>query len=330
MSKLPIMIACNDYDRVQPIRDGSIQVEGCETNFLTLVSEEIFERAHHGAQFDVCEMSMSRFMIRKSRGDDAYVGLPVFISRSFRHNAIYIRTDRGIKEPADLRGRLVGVPEYQMTAAFWARGILADEYGVQPSDIRWRNGGLETPGRQEMVKLTLPADVELKSIPQDRTLDELLAAGELDAIIASKRPKCFVNGHKHVARLFPNFRQVEQAYYRKTGIFPIMHLIGIRRELAERHPWLAPSVYKAFDAAKRAAIPRLAEVGVNHDTLPWLQAEVEETKALMGDDYWPYGVAANRKSLDAMLRYMSDQGLVARPLTIDELFVPGADAQFKR
>lgn len=330
MSKLSLTVACNDADRVRAIKDGTIQIEGCDVNFFPLVSEEVFHRAHHGQQFDVCELSMSRYLISTSRGDSPYYAVPVFLSRVFRHNSIYIRNDRGITSPADLRGRLVGLPEYQMTAAFWVRVIFSDEYGVPPNQIKWRGGGLEMAGRHEMLKINLPKDVDLQSIPEDRTLSEMLAAGDLDAVIASKRPSCFTKGHPKVSRMFPNYREAERAYFKKTGIFPIMHVLGIRRELVEKHPWLAASVYKAFLEAKQAVMPQLAEIGVLSVTLPWLIAEFEETKEAMGEDYWPYGADANRKTVDAMIRHALEQGLISRSVSYDELFVPGADIQFKR
>lgn len=330
MAKLKLTVACNDYDRTRGLKDGSIPIEGCEINLFNFSSEEIFFRTHHGQQFDICEMSMSRYLINTSRGEGDYAALPVFLSRMFRHSAIYIRTDRGIKTAADLRGKLVGVPEYQMTAALWTRGLLEDQYDVKPQEIHWRNGGLEMAGRTELLDLDLPKSIDLQSIPSDRTLSELLASGELDAVIASKRPSCFSKGHPHVARLFPDYRQAERDYFKQSRIFPMMHVLGVRRTLLEEHPWLADSVYKAFLEAKQACLPRLAEFGIMIDTLPWLAAEVEETKAIMGEDYWPYGIEANRVTIDAMLRYSYSQGLSARLLTIDDLFPFGGDEAYKR
>ncbi len=330
MAKLSLTMAFNDYDRVRGLGDGTVPVEGCDVNLLTLSpSEEIFFRAHHGAQFEVSEMSMSRYLISTSRGKRNYIAIPVFISRTFRHGAIYIRTDRGIARPEDLRGKLVGVPEYQMTAALWVRGLLADEYGVPARDLRWRNGGLEMPGRVELLDISLPENVELQPIPAGRTLSGMLADGELDAVVASKRPSS-VADHPHIARLFPDYRARERDYFSRTGIFPIMHVVVIRKDVLERHRWLPDSLYKAFVAAKDRSVSRLAEFGVMHDTLPWLAAEVEETRAVMGEDYWPYGVEANRTTLEAMMRYVADHGLATRAPTLEELFPLRPDIQFKK
>jgi 4,5-dihydroxyphthalate decarboxylase len=330
LTKLALTIACNDYDRTRALSEGQVLVEGCDINVINLGSEEVFYRTHRGAQFDVCEMSMSRYLINTGRGESSYVAIPVFLSRTFRHSAIYIRTDRNIATAADLKGRAVGVPEYQMTAALWVRGLLEDQFGVRPADIRWRNGGLEMAGRTELLDLDLPEGVDLQPISANRTLSQALADGEIDALIASKAPSCFTAGHPQVARLFPDYRAAERDYFRQTRIFPIMHVVAVRRELLEQNPWLATSLYKAFLEAKQACLPRLAGFGVMIDTLPWLAAEVEETKALMGDDYWPYGVEKNGVVLEAMTRYAHNQGLTAQRLGIADLFPFGGDDSFKR
>ena len=329
MPKLALTLACDDYDRVRGIRDGEVPVEGCEVNFLSLIPEETFFRHNQNDQFDVCEMSVSRYLMRRSRGTLPYIAIPAFVSRVFRHNAIYIRTDRGIKAPADLRGRLVGVPEYQMTAALWVRGLLADEYGVKPSDIRWRSGGLRMAGRREMLKLDLPKEIELQQIPSDRTLLELFDTGELDALVSPYMPPSFAAGEPSVARMFPDYRAAERAYFRKTGLFPIMHLVVVRQKLVEENPWLPSSLFKAFVAAKDKAVHKLSEFGSNYATLPWLAADVQETRELMGDDYWPYGIEANRKTIEAMARYSYEHGLSARLMRVDELFACGTEEQFK-
>jgi 4,5-dihydroxyphthalate decarboxylase len=280
----------------------------------------MFHRAFSTQDFDVTELSFSSTLIQTARGACPYVALPAFVSRLFRHSAFYIRTDRGIRDPRDLKGKTVGVPEYQMTAALWARGILADEYGVQASDIKWRNGGLEQPGRRERTPISLPPTIELKPLGPDGTLSGALASGALDAVIAARPPSCFTTGQPNVARLFPDYRAVEEAYFRKTGMFPIMHLIGVRRSLVERHPWLAASVYKAFVAAKRLCMAELKQIGHLHATLPWLVSEVEAAERLMGTDYWRYGVAENAREIVAMIRYSHAQGLIERVLAPTELF----------
>ena len=239
MAKLPITIASWNYDRVQPIIDGRVTVEGCEVNYLALRPEETFHRAYINREFDVSEIGFSAYIIATSRGESDYVALPVFLSRLFRHSAIYIRTDRGIKGPKDLAGRKIGVPEYQMTAAMWARGMLQDQYGVKPKDIQWRQGGLESPGRKDKMAMNLPAGFPLESIGPDRTLSGMLAEGTLDALITAEAPSCYGDGKSPVARLFEDYEAAERAYFKETGLFPIMHALGIRKDVHERHPWLA-------------------------------------------------------------------------------------------
>jgi 4,5-dihydroxyphthalate decarboxylase len=317
---IPITIACGNYDRVAAIRDGRVRVEGCETTFLPMEPEEVFFRAFRYAEFDVCELSFSSYMMVTSRDESPFIGIPAFVSRVFRHSGIYVRTDRSIETPADLKGKLVGLPEYQMTAPVWIRGMLEDEYGVRPQDIHWRNGGQEEPGRDERTPLELTNGVDLQSIPADRTLVELFEAGELDALMTARAPSCFVEGKPNIARLFPDYRAVEKSYYRKTGLFPIMHLIGIKKELAARYPWLPGSLYKAFLEAKEIALSEVREVAALNVTLPWVEAEALETIDLMGQDYWRYGVKDCAHEIEAITRYSHDQGLSARKLSAEDLF----------
>ena len=320
--KVRLTVACGDYDRVAAIKDGRVEVEGCEVVFLPMEPEEVFFRAFRYQEFDACELSFSSFMIVTSRGASPFVGIPAFVSRVFRHSGFYIRTDRGIEEPADLRGKTVGVPEYQMTAPVWMRGILEDEYGVKPIDIHWRSGGQEEPGRDERTPLTLTNGVDLQPIPEDRTLVEMFEAGELDALMTARAPSSFVRGAPGVARLFPDYRRVERAYYEKTRMFPIMHLMGVRKELAERYPWLPGSLYKALLEAKNLALDAVREIAALNVTLPWVEAEALETRALMGADYWRYGVAECAHEIEALARYSYDQGLSERRLTAEDLFAP--------
>jgi 4,5-dihydroxyphthalate decarboxylase len=324
MPQLELSIATGDYDRVRAIKDGRVRVEGCTVRYLTPALEELFIRALIGAEFDACEVSLSSYLIALSRGTTPYRALPLFLSRVFRHSSIYIRTDRGIATPEDLRGKRVGVPEYQMTAALWARGLLEDEYGVKPSDIVWRNGGLEQAGRTEKLALELPPDVKLTPLGPGETLSAMLAEGKLDALVSPRTPSCFGKA-PNVARLFSDYRAAERAYYKKTGLFPIMHVLAVRAELLKQHPWLASSLFTAFRQAKDIAIRELEEIGAYNVTVPWLASELADIRAVLGDDYWPYGLAKNRRSLEAALRYSHAQGLSARPLTIEEAFVPDLD-----
>jgi len=325
MPSLDISIATGDYDRVRAIKDGRVAVQGCAVRYLTPALEELFIRALIGAEFDACEVSLSSYLIALSRGKTPYRALPVFLSRVFRHSAFYIRTDRGIRAPEDLKGKTVGVPEYQMTAALWARGLVEDEYGVKPSDILWRNGGLEQPGRVEKLALDLPPEVKLTPIGPGETLSAMLADGKLDALVSPRAPSCFTRKAPAVARLFPEYRAAERAYFKKSGLFPIMHVLVAREELLRQHPWLASSLFTAFRQAKDIAIRELEEIGAYNVTVPWLAAELAEIRAVLGEDYWPYGLEKNRRALEAALRYSHGQGLSARKLTIEEAFVPDLD-----
>jgi len=322
MSRLPITIATWDYDRVRALVDGRIRVEGCDVNYITMPVEEILERAFFHHEFDVAEIGFSPYLIALSRGVAPYVAIPAFLSRMFRHSAIYIRTDRGIQGPGDLKGKRIGIPEYQMSAAMWARGLLRDEFGVAAADINWVQGGLETPGRRDKFPLNLPDGFPLVSAADNETLSQLLADGDLDAVISARQPSCFGADRPLIRRLFPDYRGAERDYFRRTGVFPIMHAVGIRRDVLDKHPWLPASLYKAFVQAKRLADAEFAEVTALKIGLPWLSAEFDATREVMGNDFWPYGVAPNRKTLELMARYSCEQGLAVRPVAVEEMFAP--------
>jgi 4,5-dihydroxyphthalate decarboxylase len=321
MSRLPITVATWDYDRVRPLVDGRVRIEGCDVNYMTMPVEECFERAYFHGEFDVAEIGFSPYLIALSRGVAPYVAVPAFLSRMFRHSAVYIRTDRGIEGPADLRGKTVGVPEYQMSAVMWVRGFLQDEFGIAAKDINWVQGGLESPGRRDKFPLNLPEGFPLSSA-NGEPLSVMLADGRLDAVMSARRPSCFVAGHPKVRRLFPDYRAAEQDYYRRTGIFPIMHAVGIRKDLMEHHPWLAASVYKAFVQAKRLSDAEFAETTALKIGLPWVTAEYDSTREVRGEDFWSYGVGPNRRTLTSMARYSHEQGLAVRLLTVEEMFAP--------
>ncbi|MDE0060172.1 MAG: ABC transporter substrate-binding protein [Defluviicoccus sp.] len=322
MALLPLTMTFWDYDRVRALADGRVRIEGCDAVHFDLDIHDIFFRAIRNREFDVTELSFSSYMMMVDRGDPPYVAIPVYLSRMWRYSAIYIRTDRGIQAPEDLKGREVGVPEYQVTAALAARGMLSDEYGVKASDISWRTGGIEDPGRPEKLALDLPPGIACSPIPPDKSLSGMMAAGELDAMVSPLPPSCFTRGHPDIGRLFPGFRALEKAYWKKTGIHPIMHVAAIRRELVEEHRWLANNVFDAFDKAKAMVMPGLANFGAVKATVPWLAAEIEETVALMGEDWWPYGIERNVKSIETMARWSHEQGLSRRRLAIADLFAP--------
>jgi len=321
MSRLPITVATWDYDRVRPLIDGRVRIEGCDVNYLTMPVEECFERAYFHGEFEVAEIGFSPYLIALSRGMPPYVAIPAFLSRMFRHSAVYIRTDRGIEGPADLKGKRIGVPEYQMSAVMWFRGFLQDKFGIAAKDMTWIQGGLENFGRRDKFPLNLPPGFPLSPAPEGQTLSQMLAEGALDAVMSARRPSCFVSGHPMVRRLYPDYRAAEREYFRQFGMFPIMHAVGVRRDVLAKHPWLAASVYKAFAQAKRLSDAEFAETTALKIGLPWVNAEFDETRELMGDDFWSYGLNdANRKTLNAMARYSYEQGLAVRLLTVEEMF----------
>jgi 4,5-dihydroxyphthalate decarboxylase len=321
---LALSLACCDYDRTRALFDGRARVDGCELLATALEPEEAFHRAFKYEEFDISELSLSSYAVQVARGENRYVAIPAFVSRVFRHSGIYVRTDRGIARPQDLKGRTLGLPEYQMTANVWIRGMLQDEYGVRPADVRWRNGGLEQPGREERTKLSLPAEIELKPISPGATLSAMLEAGELDGVLAARPPSCFTRGAPHVGRLFPDFRRAEQDYFRRTRIFPAMHVVGVRKSLLEKHPWLAVNVMKAFIEAKALCWRELGQIGHLYNSLPWGVADFADARALMGEDYWSYGLEPNRHVLDAFTRYHHEQGLSPRKVSPDEMFAAAA------
>jgi 4,5-dihydroxyphthalate decarboxylase len=322
MVDVPITIACGNYDRTRAMMDGRVRVEGCVPTFLPLYPEEIFHRQFVFSEFDVAEMSMSSYIRTVAAGTSQYIAIPAFVSRIFRHSGMYVRAGAGIERPEDLRGKHVGLPEYQITAVVWMRGLMQHEYGVAPSEIHWRQGGQEQAGRHERTPLKPIPGVDLKSIPEDKTLVAMLRAGELDALFTARAPSSFLAGEPHIKRLFPDTRAAEKAYYKKTGLFPIMHMVGIRKSLVEKYPWLPVSVFKAFDEAKRLAMIDLTDVNALMVTLPWLEAETKDTMAVMGPDFWRYGVKESYRDLAALVQYSHEQGLIDRKVTVEELFAP--------
>jgi 4,5-dihydroxyphthalate decarboxylase len=322
VAKLNLSIAVGDYDRTRPLVDGTVQIDGVEPTLLLLSPEEIFFRAFRHVEFDVCELSLSTFTLKTAAGDCPYVGLPVFPSRAFRHNSVYIRTDRGIASPEDLKGKRIGLPEYQLTANVWMRAILEDGHGVKPSDIIWVRGGYEQPGRVEKIALNLPADVHIEAAPEGATISGLLAAGEIDAMMGPRAPACYVKRHPQVSWLYPDPAAAAISWFRRCRIFPIMHLLGIRRRLVERHPWLPCAAVKAFEQAKALALTRLADSSATKVTLPFVEEQLLSAKRLMGEDFWSYGFGSNRHGLEYFTRHHHAQGLSARKLRPEELFHP--------
>ena len=316
MTPLSLTLACGDYDRTLALRTGAVRPDGVDLQVLALEPEEMFYRMARRRDFDVAEFSLSTYTILRGRGEPL-VAIPVFPSFAFRHSAIFVRGESDIRDPRDLVGKRVGVPKYHKTAAVWVRGILEDEYGVSPGDLEWFEGGEGAAVKE--VDVVLPRGLRHQLVSGDRTLGQLLASGELDAFIGARRP-AGGGGSVSARRLFPDFRRVERAYYDKTGIFPIMHTVVLKEELARRHPWVPRALYDAFVESKRLAYRRLADTATLPYVLPWLVAEVEETRALMGDDPFPYGVSRTRKTVETLAGYSFRQGLAPRRLTVEELF----------
>jgi len=322
MAKLRLSFACWDYDRTRALVDGSVAPEGIDLTCLTLHVEETFFRMLRNREFDVAEMSLSSYAVTAARDDPPFIAIPVFPSRFFRQSCIFVSAKSGIREPKDLVGRRIGVPEYQMTAPVWIRGILQDDYGVDPAGVEYFTGGEEEPGRDEKVRLDLPPKFRITPIGAQQTLAQMLAEGEIDALHAARIPSTFRSRPGAVRRLFDNHVEVERDYFRRTKIFPIMHTIVLRRDVYRANRWIAQSLVKAFAEAKRRTLENLSTTSALTTMLPWQIAQVEEARREMGEDWWPYGFAANRHVLDTFLRYHHEQGLSRRALSAEELFAP--------
>ena len=320
MPNLDLNIACWDYDRTRPLTDGRVQPEGINLDITVLRPREIFPRMLQDQEFHASEMSLASYVILKARDQCPFVAIPVMLSKIFRHDCIYVRPDAGINEPADLRGKRIGLPQYSSTAGVFIKGLMQHEYGVSPQQMTWFMGGQDTPAPAPLVPLDLPADIHLEFIPEDKTLEGMLADGELDALFATYIPNLFLSGSPTIARLFPNFKEVEQDYYRRTGIFPIMHTVVIREDVHREHPWVAASLYEAFSQAKDLAVGGLYDTDALALTLPFLIDHLEESRRIFGSDYWSYGVESNRPALEGLSQYVVDQGLAPRVVSTEELF----------
>lgn len=321
MAKLQLSVAMGDYDRTRALVDGRVQIDGVDPVYMLLNPEEMFFRAMRSRDFDIAELSFSSYLVKHSRGESPYIAVPVFLSRAFRHTSIYVRRDR-IRKPEQLRGCRVGVPEYQLTAIVWARALLQDEYGLKPSDVTWVRGGIDTPGRPEKIRLELPPDVRLESAPEGKTITQLLDEGEIDAFIAPRPPGAPALRNAHVGWLFDDPTAAAKDFYRRTRVFPIMHVLGIRRELAQQHPWLPGAALKAFTQSKQAALELLSDTSATKVTLPFVEEQLQAARELMGDDFWSYGVAPNKVTLETFLRHHHSQGLSPRRMAIEEIFHP--------
>jgi 4,5-dihydroxyphthalate decarboxylase len=318
---LTLTVACAPYDRTRALFDGRVTLPGLRLVPVPIHSEQSFPRAFGRAEFDVTELSLSSHLLQLSRGESQYVALPAFVSRAFRHGCIYLRADAGITEPRHLAGRRVGIPEYQMTLGLWLRGILADDHDVEVNGIAWRTAGTNGAGRRERLPLELPPGMDVQPIAG--TLNEALLASEIDAILSPTEPAGFAAGDPRITRLFPDPRNAAMAWHRRTGFHPIMHLIGVRRDILATEPGLARRLYDAFLEAKRLALDEI-EADLRHSSLtrmlPFHAEEWAATKALLGADPWTYGIAANRAELEAICRWSHAQHLSRRRLAVAEVF----------
>lgn len=328
MARLTLSFACWDYDRTRALQDGRVRPEGIDLTCLVLPVEETFYRQLRHHEFDISEMSLSSYLLTLSKPAPPFVALPVFPSRSFRHQSIYVNTANGVSAPGDLVGRRVGTPEFQLTAGVWQRGILGDDFGVPPESVQYYTGAVEQSRRTEKLPLDLPERFQVTPIGDEQNLSDMLAAGELDAVYSAGEPSC-LRTSSNVRRLFENFQQVEEAYFARTCIFPIMHVVVVKRELHEHHPWIARSLYKAFEESLAIARADLLHRNALKVMLPWLQDHLDQTVAALGDDYWSYGLEPNRHVLETFARYSYEQGLADRQWTPEDIVLHQAGDEFR-
>ena len=329
MSKLRLTLACWDYDRTRALADGTVAPDGIDLNYLSLPVEETFFRMLRHREFDAAEMSLSSYAVSLMHAEPAFIAIPVFPSRFFRHSCIFVSAASGITDPLQLAGKRIGTPEYQMTAPVWIRGILQDEYGIDPASCTYLTGGEEEPGRDEKLTLALPAKFRVERLGPHQTLSAMIAAGEIDAMHTARAPSTHRTRPDAVRRLFENYVEVERAYFRKTRIFPIMHTVVLRRDLYRAQPWIAQSLQKAFLQAQRKTYDDLAISAALKTMLPWQLAHLDEVRRELGEDWWAYGLEPNRQVLETFLRYHHEQGLSGRRLAPEELFAPEALESFK-
>ncbi len=325
MGNLRLTLACWDYDRTRPLIDGRVKPEGIDLEISVLRPRETFQRMLDRREFDVAELSLASYTALTGRGACPFVAIPVALSRLFRHSCIYVRRDGGIAAPQDLQGKRVGTSQYGATALVFLRGMLQHEYGVAPTDLHWFMGSLNSFAEPPLIPLALPAGVKLEFLSPGATLERMFAAGALDALLSIYIPDLFLAGSPLIGRLFPDFKDVERDYYRRTGIFPIMHVVVVRADVHAAHPWVARSLYRAFCAAKAIALDGLYDSDALALALPFLLDHVEESRRVFGRDFWPYGLEPNRPTFAAVGRYVHEQGLSPRVVSADEMFVPGAE-----
>jgi 4,5-dihydroxyphthalate decarboxylase len=322
VKKLNLTVATDDYDHFRDFRLGLVKAEGIETTWLTMDIHEVFARFAANREWDVSELSFAKFVAQATEDDPDIVGLPVFASRMFRMSSFYINRKSGIKTAADLRGKKIGLPEWAQTAAVYTRGWLQHEVGVPLTEIDWYQAGTEQAGRTEKVELNLPKGLRLTRKP-DKTLSAMIASGELDAVMIARPPSCFVKKHPDVVRLFPDFQVEEMRQFERTRVYPIMHIIALKRSVLKEHPWVARNLFNAFDESKNRSVQRLTDVAVSRYPIPWLADNVEKLQARYGKDLYPYGIEENRPTLETFLQYAYEQGIARRHAKPEEIFPAG-------
>jgi 4,5-dihydroxyphthalate decarboxylase len=325
MPDLKLTLACWDYDRTRPLIDGRVKPEGIDLDITILRPRQAFQRMLDHREFQVSELSLASYTALKGRGDCPFVAVPVALSKIFRHSCIYVRTGAGIKTPQDLKGKRVGTSQWGSTGLVFMRGMLQHDYGVAAQDMHWFMGGLNTFVEPPLIALDLPKAIRLDFLSAGETLEQMFAAGELDALLSLYIPKLFLAGAPSIARLFPRYKEAEQDYYRRTRIFPIMHTVVLREDVHRAHPWAARSIYRAFVEARDLAVDGLYDTDALRVALPWLIDHVEETWRVLGRDFWAYGLEPNRPTFEAIGRYVHEQGLSPRVVSADELFAPGVE-----
>ena len=319
MSDLSLTIACSDYDHVRDFATGKVKAEGIDARFIEFGVEEIFYRFINFREWDVSELSFGKYISMKSQNDTSITSIPVFPSRVFRLSSIYVRSDTKMQKIEDLAGKRIGVPEWAQTAAVYSRGYLVHEAGIPLKSVKWFQAGVNQPGRAEKVKLKLPDGVSLTPVG-DKSLQQLLLDGEIDAMLSAHAPELFEHGDPRIRRLVPDYQPLEEAHFKKTGILPIMHTIAVKQEIADKHPWALMNLFKAFDEAKKRSVARVVEITASRVPILWSGVHVERARPMFGGDYWPYGVEGNRKTLEAFLLYAYEQGVCHRHLAPEELF----------
>lgn len=325
---LRLSIAISDYDHVRDLVEGRVNAEGIELIPLRLSVEEIFYRFVTYREWDISELSMAKYVSLISQDAEDLTAIPVFPSRVFRISGFYVRPDSPLQAPKELRGLRVGIPEWSVTATVYGRAYLVHQEGIPLTEIEWIQGGVNQAGRAENAELRLPEGVRYRQ-EKERTLEEMLIAGDLDAILAPRPPAGFLAGQRTVRRLVEQPRAAEEAYYRETGIFPIMHTIALRGSVVERHPWVPLNLIAAFEKAKQNCYLRIGDATASRLPLPWAHEPLQNARELMGDDPWPYGIEPNRKNLQAFLDYCLEQGVCHRPVTVEELFPKQVSAVFR-